>query len=491
MGGFYCLVTRTAALSKMACNHSEHLAIDRRAFLVASGVSFCGLQLPGFINAAPSTVQPLRPTAKSTILIWLDGGASQIDTWDMKPDAPLNYRGEFQPIQTSTPGIVLCEHLPRLARQTNHLAIVRSVGQDVRSSPNNHTSGIYYNMTGHPPDPSFTALGENRVPLPDDWPFIGSVVAYKKNPHPYLPQLVTLPRKLHVITDKGGQYAARLGKQFDPLIVHGSRDIPVRFTTPALQLPQHMTVRRLNDRRQLLGQISGTERALEQSLSMNDYNRHQEQAFSLLFSSQTKKAFDIAAEPESVRNKYGKGVNAMSLLMARRLVEAGVPFVTVIWKKEDPELHKKKYCNGVGSWDTHGKNFPCLKDILLPNFDQMFAALLEDLSDRGLIDQTLVVVTSEMGRMPRIGDKRVGGASGRDHWRQCMSVLFAGGGIRGGQVYGSSDRLGEFPHEQAVSPADIAKTIYYAMGINDFTDTQPDGQKINLMEEGRPITELF
>ena len=475
----------------MACNPSEHLALDRRTFLVAGGIGFCGLHVPDLLGAAPSTDRPGRKIAKSTILIWLDGGASQTDSWDMKPEAPLGYRGEFAPISTSAPGILLCEHLPHLARQTQHLCIVRSVGQDVRASPNNHGSGIYNNLTAHPPDPSFSQFGESRLPRPDDWPFIGSVVAYKRPLHPNLPQLVALPRRQRVFGDSAGQFGARLGSHYDPLYVQGSRDNPMDFTVPALNLSGGMTVKRLNDRRRLLEILGHAEGVLSQSDTVSRFSQHQKRAFSLLLSSQAKKAFDISQEPESVRRKYGTGINAMSLLMARRLAEAGVPFVTVFWKKEDPALHKKNFCNGVGSWDTHGKNFPCLKDILLPNFDQMFAALLDDLHQRGMLEDTLVVVNSEMGRKPKVGDKRAGGAGGRDHWRQCMSVLFAGGGIRGGQVYGSSDRLGEFPDDQPVSPADIAKTIYYAMGIDNLEATDRDGQPLNLLEEGEPLTALF
>ena len=358
-----------------------------------------------------------RRVARSTILIWLDGGPSHIDTWDMKPKAPREIRGEFQPIPTSVPGITLCEHLPHLARQTQHLAIVHSLthGRELHG-PNNHASGYYHALTAHQPDSSFAALGEGRRARPDDWPFFGSVVAYRRKPHPSLPQLVMLPRKIRVIDNTPGQYAARLGSQCDSLVVDGSRDRPPVFTIPALELQGDVTTRRLLDRRVLLDALDQSQRALDQCRVTDNYDKHQLRAFSLLYSPQTRKAFDISQEPETVRSRYGEGVNAMSLLMARRLVEAGVPFVTVIWKKEDPELHKRKHCNGSGSWDTHGNNFVCLKEILPPNFDRMFAALLDDLHQRGLLEDTLVMVTSEMGRNPRVGDPRPGGASGRNHF---------------------------------------------------------------------------
>jgi hypothetical protein len=434
-----------------------------------------------------------RKIAKSTILIWLDGGASHIDTWDMKPAAPAQIRGEFPTIATSTSGITLCEHLPLLARQTQHLAIVQSathaLGNELQG-PNNHASGYYHGLTAHPPDRSFF-IGEARRSQPDDDPFIGSVVAAKRRLHPSLPQLVMLPRKFRVQDDTAGQYATVLGSDYDPMVVYGSRDQPPRFTVPTLELQAEVSPGRLIARRDLLDSLDRSHRKLDELAATNTFSKHQQRAFSLLYSPQTKSAFDIRREPVSTLRKYGAGVNAMSMLMARRLVEAGVPFVTVVWKKEDPELHKKTFCNGTGSWDTHGKNFVCLKEILLPNFDRMFAALLDDLHERGLLDDTLVVVNSEMGRKPRIGDSRLGGESGRDHWRQCMSVLLAGGGIRGGRLYGSSDRFAEYPRDKPVTPADLAKTIYYAMGIDNLDAVDRNGKPIRLLEEGRPIQELF
>ena len=256
---------------------------------------------------------------------------------------------------------------------------------------------------------------------------------------------------------------------------------------------------RFGSRQALLRQFDKLRKPIDTNVtkSVTEVGENYARAFDVLTSSQLVDALDVTKEDPAVRERYGKGSPKHrgdgapmwndQLLIARRLVEAGVPFVTMIWKKEDPELHKTKYCNGVGSWDTHGENFPCLKDILLPNFDQMFAALLEDLSDRGLIDQTLVVVTSEMGRMPRIGDKRVGGASGRDHWRQCMSVLFAGGGIRGGQVYGASDRKGAEPADNMCTPADIHATAFKAMGIDHKTELQDVLKRTFRLCDGEPL----
>ncbi len=474
----------------MPCRSSQHPRLDRRSFLTASGLGFAGLSLPDVLAGA----QADSSRARSTILIWLDGGPSHIDTWDMKPQAAAEFRGPFQPIQTSAPGIQLCEHLPRLARQTHHLAIVHSMGHATSRDlpgPNNHSSGFFHGLTAHPPDSSFFQLSESRPSRPDDPPFIGAVVAAKTRQRNSVPQQVMLPRRFRVLSNTPGQYANQLGAEFNPLYVDGSNDIPPKFTVPALKLPADLSAGRLRTRQQLLRQFDDQHRRFERSLVTQDYSKHQQRAFSVLFSKKSREAFEIEREPEALRRTYGRGVNAMSLLMARRLVQAEVPFITVVWKKEDPVLHKKKFCNGAGSWDTHGKNFDCLRDILLPNFDRMFAALLDDLHQQGLLDETLVVVSSEMGRTPKIGDPRPGGTSGRNHWRQCMSVLMAGAGIRGGQLYGASDPIAAYPVDKPVGPSDLARTIYHAMGVHDLTAVDGDGQSIELLEEGRVMAGLF
>jgi uncharacterized protein (DUF1501 family) len=223
---------------------------------------------------------------------------------------------------------------------------------------------------------------------------------------------------------------------------------------------------------------------------VRDSTIQQRQAYDLLTSRRTHGAFNLRAEPETVRAHYGRGVNAMSMLLARRLVEAEVPFVTVFWKGND---EVSRLCNSGGGWDTHGNNFTCLRDRLLPEFDRPFAALLDDLHQRGLLEETLVLVTSEMGRKPRIGDPRSRGVNGagRDHWTGAMSVLLAGGGIQGGQAFGSSDRRAEYPADNPVAPEDIAKTLFYSMGIDDLYATDRQGRPFSLMEEGTPITALL
>jgi hypothetical protein len=466
-------------------------ALDRRVFLVASGLGFAGLHAPSLARAATAVKPPARrQPARSTILIWLSGGASHLDMWDLKPDAPVEYRGEFKPIATSASGVRLCEHLPMLARQAHHLALINSLGHYGRGTGDHH-AGYYYNLTGHAPDPTFRQLLNNRKPLPTDWPFLGSVVTSKRPPHPYLPSLISLPQKPGFPEyTRPGQFAARLGLEYDASYVLGSLARPLEFVAPTLTLQGDVDAARLQSRQHLLSTLDDAARSTEQHGPVRTYSRLQEKAFSLLASTQTKGAFDVSKEPPALRDRYGQTVNGMSMLMARRLVEAGVPFVSVFWL-EDPKLAGP--CKSGGGWDTHGSNFNCLRRHLLPEFDQCFSALLADLHERGLLERTLVLVNSEMGRQPKVGDPRSGGpgGAGRDHWTHCMTVVMAGGGVRGGQTYGASDKVAAYPADHPVAPEDIAKTVYQVMGVDDLEAIDREGRPFNLMPEGRALTELF
>lgn len=457
---------------------------------MASSVGYAGLLFgkPGHAAAGEPQSQP-RPKAKSTILFFLCGGNSHIDMWDMKPRAPVEYRGAFQPIATTAPGIELCEHLPLLAKQAHHLALLRSVGATV--STNDHHAGYYYNLTGHVPDPTFLSLGNNRTPYADDWPYMGSVVAAKRPAHATLTNAITLPHMpSQAPYTRPGQFAGKLGFEHDPLYVMGSRAEPLKFQAPALTLAGGLTPEQLTARQSLLQSVDEARREFDRHAPARDFDRQQERAFGLLMSSRTTEAFDLSHEPEAVRQRYGATVNGMSLLLARRLVEAEVPFVTVFWMEDEKSADK---CQSAGGWDTHANNFACLKDDLLPELDRGFSALIEDLAARGLLDQTLVIVTSEMGRKPRVGDPRSNGAygGGRDHWTHCLTDVLAGGGVRGGQVYGSSDRLGEYPADRPITPADVTKTVYHAMGVDDLDARDREGRPFNLLAEGKALTELF
>lgn len=466
-------------------------AISRRAMVSASTLGISGWQFgrPQLSAEAASNSGNARPTARSTILFFLCGGASHLDLWDLKPQAPLEYRGPFQPIPTTVPGLQISEHLPLLAQQAHHLTLLPSVGGTVNT--NDHHAGYYYNLTGHVPDQTFLTKGNNRTPYPDDWPFMGSVVSSRRPKHPYLPNAITLPHMpSRAPYTRPGQFAARIGLEHDPLYVHGSQEEPLKFSAPSLELLPGTNPGRVDSRRQLLSSLDETRRQFDQVAATQTWTKQQDRAFSLLVSSQTIQAFDVASEPVEVRERYGHSANGTSLLMARRLVEAGVPFITVFWI-ENSKLASK--CRSAGGWDTHGNNFNCLKEDLLPVFDRGFSALIADLSARGLLDETLLLVTSEMGRKPKIGDPRSGGVNGagRDHWTHCLTDVMAGGGLRGGQIYGSSDRLGEYPADKPITPAHVTKTVYHAMGITNLEATDPQGRPYNLLDEGEPLRELF
>ena len=469
-----------------------HPPMNRRAFLVASTAGLAGLRfMPSALGASPvAETAALRRPAKSTVLFFLCGGASHIDMWDMKPEAPAEYRGEFQPIRTTSPEIHLCEHLPLLARQAHRFALVHGV-TDGGQATGDHHAGYYYNLTGHAPDLTFKQQGNDRRPYPDDWPFMGSVVGARRPLHPSLPQVITLPHKPSKLPyTRPGQFAGRLGIDHDPFYLYGSFDEPLRFSAPTLTMEGGIGAGRMDARRELLRAFNDARRELDGEMQVQSYLRQQERAFSLLSSTGAEKAFDIASEPASLRERYGHTINGTSLLMARRLVEASVPFVTVFWKEDESIANQSK---SAGGWDTHADNFQCLKKYLLPKFDQAFSAFLEDLAQRGLLDETLVLVTSEMGRKPRVGDVRSGGTAGagRDHWTACMSVLMAGGGIRGGQEVGATDARAEFPRDRRITPEDVVKTVYHAMGITNLEATDMLGRPYNLLEDGKPLLDLF
>lgn len=467
----------------------------RRELLVASTLGLAGMRFGQPLLAAGSgsvsnTSSATGGKAKSTILFFLCGGSSHIDMWDLKPKAPMEYRGEFKPIETSATGLQLSEHLPRIAKVGHNLAVVRSIRGTVNT--NDHHAGYYYNLTGHVPDPTFLTLGNDRRPMPDDWPYMGCVAGSRRKAHPDLPNAISLPYKPSQLPyTRPGQFAARLGVEHDPMYIMADRSKPMVFQAPALSLEGDVNVDRLSMRNSLLASVDSARRDLDAKSRIQTWSKLQHQAMRLLAGGGATKAFDLSGESEATMERYGKTINGMSLLVARRLVEAEVPFITVFWSATDEALAKK--CKSGGGWDTHGNNFNCLKENLLPEFDQCFSALVEDLDQRGMLDETLLVVTSEMGRKPRVGDPRSGGESGagRDHWTHCQSVVLAGGGIKGGQAFGTTDKYGEYPEEKPVTPAHIAHSVYHAMGIKNLEATDKDGRTFNLLAEGEPIQELF
>lgn len=456
--------------------------ITRREMLRVGGLAFTGLAWSDLLRARetqPSRPTPLprgegrRPTfgkAKSCVVVFNYGGPSHIDTFDLKPDAPAEIRGEFRPIATNVPGVSISEHLPRLARMADRYAIVRSM----HHRDNDHAIGAYLALTGYS-HPRNDVLGIEFPMNPTDLPSMGSVLSkVRPNRRPIF-TYVTLGDLRHFgHNDTLGQGAGCLGRIYDPYTLPF-----VRRTGGDLELSSITSVTaqvdgtQLGGRRQLLAQMSQAAPALEQTADMRNLDGHTRRAFELLGSRATRDAFDTAGEPARVRDAYGPTAFGQNCLLARRLVEAGVPMITL-------------YSFGNRDWDTHGNNFNNLKNTLLPPMDRGLPALLDDLDNRGLLDETLVVWMGDMGRTPRINN-----GAGRDHWSFCYSIVLAGAGVRGGYVHGSSDRAAAYPATNQVSPADVAATIYHCLGIDPRAHVTDQQGRPLVLSSGNPIHALL
>ncbi|AGA25641.1 DUF1501 domain-containing protein [Singulisphaera acidiphila] len=457
--------------------------ILRREFLQVGFSGVLGMGLPGLLagqaaasNSKLDSRASSRPRAKSVILVFLTGGLSHIDSLDMKPDAPDGIRGEFQPIETAVPGIRICEHLPRLAEQAGKLAIVRTISH----GQTNHLNGTHQVLTGHSQPGAFF----DKIASRDDYPCYASAVDAIRPRSDGVPSGVMLPTYLmEGPLTWPGQHAGFLGPKHDPWQIKqdpNSRD----FRVESLAMPSGFGVERLQRRRELFEEIAAQRDRLgatsSSSPAKDPFDAQRELAYSLILSGKVARAFELEREDPRMRDRYGRHMYGQSLLLARRLVQAGVPLVQVNMGR-------------VQTWDTHSNNFKTLKERLLPPTDRGVATLLEDLATTGMLDETLVVVAGEFGRTPRIGQStgNANGRDGRDHWAKVFSVALAGGGVRGGQVIGQSDKMGAYPASQAHSPADLAATIYQALGIDPATELHDRlGRPIKLCE-GAPIARLF
>jgi len=442
-------------------HHGSRLCdgLTRREWLQAGGLGLVGLSLPALVqarsteNAVPSGDRSFGK-AKSCIILFLTGGPPQHETWDPKPDAPVEIRGDLKPILSAVPGMFVGELMPQVARLTDKCCILRAVF----TNDNAHSSSGYWMLTGYPHLP--TNVENSKPGAPNDWPSIGAVVKRLRPRNGMLPSAVTVPE--HIWNTGGiswpGQDAGFLGRAADPWLMTCDPSLS-SFQVPELGLPAEVPSLRLQARRTLLEQVNLHLDGIERSAAMGRYDAHSKQAFELLRSAKARRAFDLQSEPPAVRDRYGRSRFGQSVLLARRLVEAGVALVQVNWTrtKEDSDI------NPV--WDTHAKNSERLKKALMPPMDQAYSALLEDLAARGLLEQTLVVCTGEFGRSPRIN-----GAGGRDHWGHVLSVALAGGGIRGGAVHGASDRIGGHPKEGRVQPQDLTATIFHCLGYRPETE---------------------
>ena len=433
--------------------------------------------------------------AKSVVYVFLSGGLSQIDSFDMKPDGPEAIRGEFQPIPTRTPGVQICEHLPMLARQSEKWALVRSLTHPY----NEHSQGHMVMLSGRTPmPPGFSA----NKPRPGDWPAIGSVAHNVVRPWGDLPSSVVLPHILVHRTGRviPGQFGGKMGSQWDPFLVGAASNCntaygacpdcfhhangkfehtlkPV-FRAPNLTLPVGLDPQRVAGRLGLLELINRQQRHLAESAAVNAMSRHRERAVSLLASPRVQQAFDVLGAPDRTQDRYGRNQFGWSLLMARRLVAEGVSLVQVNLGNNE-------------TWDTHQAAFPNLEKHLLPPFDRALSALIEDLDERGMLESTLIVVAGEFGRTPKIF--KISGAklAGRDHWGAVQTVLFAGAGVRGGHVVGSSDRIGGHPATDPQTPESMAATLYEVLGIARDAHWSDSFGRPSAIYHGDPIPGLL
>ena len=443
----------------------DHRLPTRRSALQAGAIGLMGLGMSD-VAALRSRAEGPAPRARSVIFVFLTGGLSHLDSFDLKPDAPDSIRGEFQPIATRTPGIRMCEHLPLLAQRTDKYALVRSVA----TASNGHEEACHMLLTGRLDLP--VGFSTQNVPNPNEWPSIPALVNFAKagRGRNNLPPAIILPEPS--VNEAGrvrpGQYAGRLGPRWDAWHLNmaarcalGNGACPqcfrfegtphqhaaeTIFETPTLTLPEGGTSR-LRGRIGLLEHIERQQRDLDRNAESQSLNRHRQQALTVLNDPRTRQAFEVERADPRILARYGRNKFGLSLLMAFRLVEAGVNLVQVNLGKNS-------------SWDTHRRNFVNMKDNLLPYFDRSVSALLDDLSNSGLLRETLVIVTGEFGRTPRINRD-----AGRDHWGPVMSLMMAGGGIQGGRVIGASDRIGAQPIEDRQTPENLAATLYTALGI--------------------------
>jgi hypothetical protein len=399
------------------------------------------------------------------------GGPAHQDLWDLKPQAPDSIRGEFQPIATKVPGIQVGELLPHIAGQMDKLALVRSVTH----TDNNHSTGAHWMLTGH----KHRTSAENFGASPSDFPHLGSVVSKLRPGGKSLPSFVALPERIGTTAGAitPGQFGGILGSHYDPFSIEEHPDKP-DFKIDMLTARAGIDDARLAARQHLLQALNDQHQALALSSRAQTMHGYYLRAADLVTSAAARSAFDLSQEPTQERDRYGRGTFGQSLLLARRLLLAGVRLVTVYWHRDMPGVDT--------TWDTHAQNFKQLKERLVPQVDRPIATLLADLADRGLLEGTLVVWSSEFGRTPKIN-----GNAGRDHWGPCNSIWLAGGGVRGGQVYGSSDKQAAYPADNPVTPADITATIFHLLGIDPHTLVHDRESRPFAISAGRVIEALL
>ena len=453
----------------------------REAMLGLGQVGLGALTLPSLLQAQRLNSAYRGGRAKSVILLYLWGGPPQHDMWDMKPDAPVGIRSIFAPMATAVPGIQICDQMPQLAQHTDKIAFIRSMTHPSTE----HEPSVYYSLTGKQNNTLASPRNQRKR---SEAPNIGAILSALTPPGP-MPASVTIPRPIgHDGVTYAGTYAGWLGPRHDPLEL---REAPNSSAAPAhpLTLSPDLDAARLVARRGLLQLLDEQDRRLQQARATEGLAGFHEQAYRMLASSQARRAFNLDLEPSFLRDRYGRNEYGESFLLARRLIEAEVKLVTVSWMYFMPTGRISNV------WDTHGGTaglgnaggFDMLRaNYCIPPLDRAYSALLEDLHLRGLLDETLIVTVGEFGRTPRINPTQ-----GREHWGPCYTALLSGGGVRGGQVYGRSDRIGAYPSDNPVSPEDLLATIYHAMGIAPDSEIRDrEGRPVRICD-GRAVTGVF
>jgi hypothetical protein len=446
--------------------------VTRRQMLQVGGLGLMGLSLPRLLAAeSAASATGLQSRADACVMIFLNGGPSHLDMWDMKPDAPDGIRGEFKPIATSASGIQFSEHLPRLAAQAHRATVVRSMHHTVNNA---HAAAVYTSLTGHDRGDNIRSVGGG----PDEYPSMGSVLGSLRPPERAIVPHVCLP----YITKEGaggppqsGFFGGMLGRAYDPLFVLKDPNA-TDFAVPELTLTADVSLERLSAREALFRTIEEQFQRGPGRSAYDGMDGFRRRALGLLTSERTQNALRISDEAEKTRDSYGRNIYGQSVLLARRMIEAGTRMVTLSWA---PDAN--------ATWDTHGGNFNSLKNTLLPQFDAACSSLVDDLAQRGMLERTLVAVMGDFGRSPKVN-----AGAGRDHWNYCYSLMLIGGGFKGGFVYGASDKIGAFPARDALVPGDVVSTIYHALGIDPAYELHDQLDRPHrLVPAGRLVPELL
>ena len=450
--------------------------MDRRSLL---SLSCLGLApFPGLSSLVAGETAPRKARAKSVLLLYMDGGPSHIDMFDLKPHAPDQIRGPVTPIESSVPGTFVGEYLPNVAKQMHHLTQIRSVTHE--DMP--HDQAVYRVLTGY----RHNIQAGGLVVRPTDMPHMASSFARADSPALAMPRSIEIPEPMRIDARiLPGQNAGVLGARWNPFPVHVTRASEVM--PPDIGRAEQVAERRLEQRQRLMGSLSN--RSLQTAPGTTEFSALQNQVMRILQRPSIHKAFDLDEEPAALRDAYGRHRHGQCTLLARRLIEAGARFVSVYWGKEMQDWGGDwKPLLANNPWDTHRNHFPLIKDSLIPRADQTLAAMLADLSDRGMLDDTLIVWMGEFGRSPKISS--MFSTPGREHWPHAFSMLMAGAGIRGGHIHGATDRNAAYVTDDPVSPADVTATILDALGI-DPAQTVPARDGEHRLSTGRPLTELF